>query len=138
MIYSVFDWNAAKFRVYQDSRQFPLMSDPQSCAPAYRNKIGIDVNAALCPIPADAKFMGWSDVAQGQVSRAGAGVPSQYAGQPISNSPDLGGLGFLGQTSRPVSFGEAIFASALINIAAGIVSAWFFKHVRVPIKTVKK
>lgn len=140
MRYSVFDWYSTKYRIFEDTRQYMLMSDPKSCAPLYRNAIGVDVNAALCPVPNDAKFVGWSDVAQGQVSRLGNGALARSNG----NVPNLGGvraplsgpLGFmnLGQAvDRPLTFAEAIAASTVISIASGLISAWFFKRVRVPL-----
>ena len=138
MTYSVFDWYTGKFRVFQDGRQFPLMSDPKSCAPMYQNKIGVDVNAALCPVPNDARFTGWSDVAQGQVSRLGA-APSSYnnGGGRGGRGPDLGSLGFLGQvpvTTAPLALHEAVIYSTIISIVSGLISAWFFKNVRIPVK----
>lgn len=136
MIYSAFDWYSGKYRVFQDSLQVPIMSDPKSCAPTYRNPIGVDVNAALCPVPPNAKFVGWSDVAKGQVSRYGAGASG------ITNygnaGPNLGGFGYLGlgQTvpvaTQPLELHQAVIYSTIISIVSGLVSAWFFKHVRVP------
>lgn len=142
MVYSVFDWMNGRYRVYQDNRTYPIMSDPKSCAPTYRNAIGVDVSAALCAVPSDARFNGWSDVAQGQVSRLGAaGGGHSNNGGYSRGGPDLGTLGFLGPglgqvpvATAPLALHEAVIYSTIISIASGLISAWFFKNVRVPIK----
>lgn len=140
MIYSVFDWGNGKYRLYQDSRQYAIMSDPKSCAPQYSHRIGVDVNAALCTVPADAQFAGWSDYARGQVSRLSSGPAFNTPVRPNYGGPDLGSttLGYygpaLGQDMRALTFSEAIFASTVISIVSGLASAWFFKHVQVPVR----
>lgn len=130
MIYSSFDWGSGKYRVFQDTRVHPIMADPKTCAPPYRGGIGIDINSALCSVPSDAKFVGWSDVAKGQVSSYGS-PPSTHS----SRAPNLGnvGLGFLGQTT-PLALHDAVVYSAIISIISGLISTWFFKNVQVPVK----
>lgn len=156
MRYSVFDWSAQKFRVYADQRLYAVNSDGPRCAPVGPSYAGmVDVTSALCPVPADAQFIGWSDVATGQVARLAGGMPGVQTGAPQYGSPNLGGVGGvgggyfgdglgiagtplpLGQTvsgvpqTRALTLAEGIMASTVISLVSGIISAWFLAHIRV-------
>lgn len=143
-IYSVFDWSSGNYAVYQDARPVPLMSDPESCpVPQANSRIGYDISSILCTLPSDARFVGWSQVAKGQVVRLRAGkmgVPSENGGR--YGSPNLGGLsgavpimmpdggmGFapgLGQVEK-FTFGQAVLLNTLIGIASTLLTTLVFK-----------
>lgn len=95
MKYSVYDWSRKTYRVYADERPWPVMADSPTCVAQARGAIGmVDVNMAICPVPTDARFVGWSQVAEGRVSRlmgGMAGVPAGWAG----GGQSLGGGGFV-------------------------------------------
>lgn len=103
-IYSLFRWDLGKYEIYQDSRPVPLMSDPIQCpAPRAYSQVGYDISSILCPLPADARYIGTSDLPQGQVVRPTNGY---YAGVPQNRgsrtgSPNLGGMSGLGAPSHP-------------------------------------
>lgn len=92
MDYSVFDWTERKYRLYRDQRLSPIMGDAPRCAPASRPILGmIDVNEALCQVPPDAQFVGWSASAVGRVARLASGMAGVPSGGFRSGSPNLGG-----------------------------------------------
>lgn len=158
MTYSAFDMSQRAYRVYQDNQPDVLMTDPRRCRPLGMSPIGADVTLALCPLPAQARPVGWSREAVGTVVRMPhgyAGVPQGYRGGVPGLG--LGGLGYaqpgwmppgavvatscphcqaLGQEAPPgmraLTFKEALVASAVINIVAGIVSTLFLRRVFKP------
>lgn len=92
MDYSVFDWSARQYRVYRDGRLAPLMADTPACRPAVAPVQGLlDVNAALCVVPPDAKFVRMSATAVGQVARLSSGMAGVPSGGARRGSPNLGG-----------------------------------------------
>lgn len=139
MTYSVWDWNRRQYAVYTDQRPRPLMGDPTPCRPAASPGVGgmIDVGMTLCPLPADAQPLGWSEVAVGQVVRQGGPAPRAQRG---GRTPGLGGMlfapgaGGMGAASGVApggglgfTFAEAVIVNVLVSVAAGVISTFVFK-----------
>ena len=133
--YSVWDWNARKFAVYDDGRPQTLMADVPLCQPGTRPAMGglIDIGHALCVLPHDARPVGWSDVAAGRVVRIGA-VPASTGFRPglggLMFSPGIAGLGSSRgdlDSGMGFSFAEAVVANVAVAIISGIVTTFIFK-----------
>lgn len=96
MRYSVFDWNARQYQVYEDGRVNTLMGDAPTCRAGAQKYLGmLDVNMSLCEVPADAYPIGNSEVAVGRVARLSNGMLG-VVNQGRAGSPNLGGLNGLG------------------------------------------
>lgn len=107
-LYSVWDWDRNSYRVYQNPRPVSVGDDPVSPKPVVTSALGADPDTQINVVPQDAKFMGYSHVARGEVRRLSGG---------------------LGDSAAPEE--TPFWKQPIVMFAAGAAAAWaaikFFK-----------
>jgi hypothetical protein len=68
-LFSVWDWDKNAWAVYRNGDNVSVGDDPKPPKPTGTHAIGADPDAHVKPLPADAKFSGFSHVARGEVRR---------------------------------------------------------------------
>ena len=127
---SVRNWQTGLYDVYALPNPPLQMADPAYCTPGVRpTAIGVDISAAVCPLPPGARKVSTSPVAHGSVMRIGNGVPST-SGINVGAGVGIGGLGGglgLGGTSGGGmglgAIGQLVLAGVVTQIVTPLVMA---------------
>jgi hypothetical protein len=138
MNHSVWNWDKVRYDYYESSQKASIGGwNPLTGLgiPSPINKkgspIGVDIEDALPPLPADAKYVGSGPRAIGQVCRRrrralGADAPETRANTSVMRvAPEipafLAGLsvGAFVFKSRPIIMGAVVLSTLLFGIAAG-------------------
>jgi len=67
--YSVWDWNKNAYRVYATNAPVSVGDDPTPPKPLGIGPIGADPDTDAKPLPAGARFVGYSHMARGEIRR---------------------------------------------------------------------
>jgi len=73
-LYSVWDWGHNAYRVYHTPRVVSVGDDPVSPKPSSMSALGADPDTQVHTVPSDAKFIGYSHVAKGEIRRVAGGL----------------------------------------------------------------
>lgn len=100
-IYSVWDWNRNAYQIFQTPKPVSVGDDPVSPKPSSTSVLGADPDTQVNVLPTDAKFMGFSHMARGEIRRVSGG---------------------LGDTSPPEEM--PFWKKPLVMFVAGAAAAW--------------
>lgn len=73
-LYSVWDWDKNVYRVYRDDVPVSVGDDPKPPRPRNVGPIGADPDTQIKTLPAGAKFLGYDQMAHGEIRMIG-GLP---------------------------------------------------------------
>lgn len=73
-LYSVWDWDKNVYAIYQDGTPVSVGDDPKPPKPTNVGAIGADPDTQIKTLPSGAKFMGYDQMARGEIRRVG-GLP---------------------------------------------------------------
>jgi hypothetical protein len=100
-LYSVWDWDRNAYRIFQTPMPVSVGDDPISPKPSGIGGLGADPDTQINVIPSDAKFMGYSHMARGEIRRVSGG---------------------LGDTTAPEE--TPLWKKPIVMFAAGATVAW--------------
>lgn len=72
-LYSIWDWNRNAYRVYSTPRTVSVGDDPIPPRPS-ASSLGANPDTDVKPLPAGAKFVGYSHIARGEIRRERRGI----------------------------------------------------------------
>lgn len=73
-LYSVWDWDKNAYKIYADSTPVSVGDDPKPPKPTGVGPIGADPDTQIKTLPGGTKFMGYDQMAHGEIRRVG-GLP---------------------------------------------------------------
>ncbi len=73
-LFSVWDWDHNSWAIYRNDRPVSVGDDPKPPRPTTMSRLGADPDTQMNPLPSDARFIGYSHVARGEVRRKPSGT----------------------------------------------------------------
>lgn len=93
-LYSVWDWDRNSYRLYETRRPASVGDDPVPPRPSAPS-LGADPDTHVKPLPAGAKFMGYTHVPRGEIRRERRGLAD--IGDDAGADGSSGGIGSWGK-----------------------------------------